>query len=268
MSLDDRLRRGLDSAASQLRPDVGVTLARVLDRRRRHRYLRGLQGLAAAAAVVAAILVIPQVIEGPQRGSDDSSRRSIAPAAALPPSGPLSAGTYLTGDISPAFQLQVPAGWRVAERSSAHLALQTTRATKLTLVRLEGVFPPGRPANRSELTAPPDDLMVWLEAHPDLNALGPAGSTIDIGGQEARYLDATVVQNPATTSQACGNPCVAVTAAATAFPITASGGHSARFVDFEIDGIRMLSIASAPANRFEDFVLGADSVVGSIRSQN
>jgi uncharacterized protein YndB with AHSA1/START domain len=67
MSVERRLRAGLEASANTLRVDVDRQLRLVLDRGRRRRRLVRVAALAAAAAVVAALVMVPRALDhGPR----------------------------------------------------------------------------------------------------------------------------------------------------------------------------------------------------------
>ena len=197
MSVDRRLREGLDRNAEVPDASLDALLISVRTRARRRRAVRRAAWSAGVTLVVVAMVALgPPVIDA-LRGSEPiplGPAPSPAPPLHIHSQGHLASqaiapGTYETR-MHPASRFTLGPGWIgfVDTRSWLNLGLGTPdRSADFIIIRLPRVEAVGGPNAGSLVPAPPD-LAAWIARHPGISIVSPL-HPVTVGGLPGEQVD-------------------------------------------------------------------------------
>jgi hypothetical protein len=167
-----------------------------------------------------------------------------------------------TSVFSPAFTMNVSAGWRSVDGETAD-GIDMTRgdpnAELLTIIRVTRVFTPG---GNGATEAAPADLVAWLESNPQLQVTSP--SKVTIGGIAGTLVNVTVV-GPQT--ERCGTtPCVDVFRLETKPPDVAltNQDSSNQLTILPLGTYNVVIVTTAPPAQFPAFAAEADQILATM----
>jgi hypothetical protein len=133
------------------------------------------------------------------------------------------------------------------------------------------VFDPSDPSAPKELPAPENaqEWLSWFQRHPNLDISKPVPASV--GDASGKRIDVTVTSTPENypRSLCIGQPCVPL------YPLTSESregttwitvdeGYKDRFVIVDVHGETVLIDASAPTDKFDEFLPKAQKVLDSV----
>lgn len=199
-------------------------------------------------------------------------------ARAIPEKGGVVApGRYSTGEqFEPPFSLQLGEGWRVLPGSGTHsLRLgyitpgsEVAEGKALRFLNVEEVFEPHEEGSGTSFEAKPapGDLVAWFQRHQYLSAEEP--EPVDIGGETGERFDA-LINVPEGYRDAHGSgcpiPCIPLLRLKDGSVTHATEKGKDRIIVLEgVQGERLVIIASAPVDEFDEFLSEAQAVLETV----
>lgn len=225
----------------------------------RGRRLRTLLAMGALVALCA--LVLSACGGGAEAGGQEEKEANSRP---LPPyEKPLRPGEYRSVKFEPSLSFRVGKGWWSGEQELPdfmQLASQE-RTAYLRFANVKEVYEPGT----QDAVEAPEDLVGWLQDHPDLKTGEP--EPITVGGVEGVQIDVLVEDLPQDVYGECGVECVDIA------PL--SGGEQGVYfretnkrrviVLEDVKGETVTIDFAAPVDLFDEFAPEAKKVVDSVK---
>jgi hypothetical protein len=197
-----------------------------------------------------------EAAEGEAKGQEDSGART------LPSSGALRPGEYRTGEFEPSLSFHVGKGWSLEQELPDFIELAwQEQPGYLRFANIKEVYKPGT----QDAVEAPEDLVGWLQDHPDLKTGEP--EPITVGGIEGERIDVLVEDLPEDVYGECGVECVNIA------PL--SGGEQGVYFR-EVNKRRVIILEdfkgetvtidfAAPVALFDEFAPEAKKVVDTVK---
>jgi hypothetical protein len=197
-------------------------------------------------------------------GEEQAKAKEGAKARTLPPvEKALRPGEYRSEKFEPPLSFRVGKGWWSGEQELPdfmQLASQE-RTAYLRFANVKEVYKPGT----QDVVEAPEDLVGWLQGHPDLKTGEP--EPITVGGVEGEQIDVLVEDLPEDVYGECGVECVDIA------PL--SGGEPGVYfrevnkrrviVLDDVKGDTVTIDFAAPVVLFDEFAPEAKKVVDSVK---
>jgi hypothetical protein len=218
--------------------------------------------LLAMGVLVAIIALVLSACAG-GGGEKQAKAKEGAKARTLPPvEKALRPGEYRSVKFEPPLSFRVGKGWWSGEQELPdfmQLASQE-RTAYLRFANIEEVYKPGT----QDVVEAPQDLVGWLQDHPDLKSGKP--EPITVGGVEGVQIDLLVRDLPEDAYGECGAECVDIA------PLSGEQGVYFREVNKrrvilleDVKGETVTIDYAAPVALFDEFAPEAKKVVDSVK---
>ncbi len=141
-------------------------------------------------------------------------------------------------------------------------------SSNLIFANPEKVFDPTNRSEQKEVPAPKsaDEWISWFQNHPNLEASEPV--PVSVGGVPGVRIDITATSIPENYAEYCGGqPCVPLfpTGATHMVSFAPHVGFKNRIVVVDVKGKPVVVDVSAPADKFDEFLLKAEKVLDTVK---
>jgi hypothetical protein len=213
--------------------------------------------------LVAALVVLAVSACGGGGGSGGSAeeQREEAKARALPEGGPLRPGLYTTKKFEPSLSFDVVGdGWQIEIPEAPDVVDIGRGQEEFGFFNVREVYDPN---DFAAIDPAPEDMVVWLQAHPHLEAEKP--SQVSVGGVSGQQFDALISDVPSRSHEVCGYRCVLLFPTSPAWDFAPEEGTKYRIIVLEDVGGETVTIAfGGPAVDFEELLPEAQKMLDTV----
>jgi hypothetical protein len=199
--------------------------------------------------------------EAKKHQEEAEKQEEEAKARTLPEGGPVRPGLYTTKKFEPPLSFSVVSdGWQIEIPEAPDVVDIGRGQVEFGFFNVRKVYDPNEFA---AVDPAPEDMVVWLQGHPHLEAEKP--SQVSLGGVTGQQFDALASDVPSRSYEVCGYRCVLLFPTSPAWDFAPEEGTKYRFIVLEdVRGETVTIAFGGPAVDFEEFLPEAQKMLDTV----